>query len=195
MSERGQGHGNMKRLGRFWSAVLTLIVIYALIRWGIPSASREITTLPFPLPVPGALIFIYMTLALVAMFLLVTFSDEAMADFLRPIKRLLRAEFGKLPRAAVLVLVPLIAGWQVYEVTVPRVELPVSLRIQHPSSNFPKKFEDLKNPYTDPPEAEIVAFIEQAKANDVALITQVATDVERWLEENPDGHMLSFLPT
>ena len=194
MSERGQGHGNMKRLGRFWSAVLTLIVIYALIRWGIPSASREITTLPFPLPVPGALIFIYMTLALVAMFLLVTFSDEAMADFLRPIKRLLRAEFGKLPRAAVLVLVPLIAGWQVYEITVPRVELPVSLRIQHPSSNFPRANENLKNPFSDPSDADIDAFIAEAETGEVTLIPQVMDDIELWMDETEPDHMLEFLP-
>ena len=29
------------KIGRFWSVVLTLVVIYALVKWGIPAASRH----------------------------------------------------------------------------------------------------------------------------------------------------------
>ncbi len=183
------------RINRFWSVLLSLIIIYAIVKWLIPAVSRWMTDLPFPLTVPAELIKIYMILAVVAMILLVTFSQRNLDDFMRPVLKFLRAEYGWIPRLVVLTLISLAIGYIAYDVAVPTKETPISLRIQHPSSNFPKKFEDLKNPYTDPPEAEIVAFIEQAKANDVALITQVATDVERWLEENPDGHMLSFLPT
>ena len=35
------------RIGRFWSTVLTLVAIYALIKWGTPWVSREVTNLPF----------------------------------------------------------------------------------------------------------------------------------------------------
>ena len=66
------------RIGTFWSAVVTLGFIYGLVKWGIPAVSREVTTLPFPLPVPGALMFIYMIMALMALFLLITFSDEGL---------------------------------------------------------------------------------------------------------------------
>jgi mono/diheme cytochrome c family protein len=189
------------RINRFWTIVATLLIVYSLVKWGIPAVSREITTLPFPLPVPGALMFIYMTLTVVALFLFVTFSDSYMEEFLRPIKKLLRGEYTKAVRALVLVAVPLLVGWQVYEVTVPKVETPVALRIQHPSSNFPKKFESMKNPLANPSDAAIDAFIQEAKANQVSLIPQVAPDVERWMEwmeeesEQAPEHMLEFFPT
>ncbi len=182
-------------LNRFWSVVLALLIIYGLVKWGIPAASRQITNLPFPLPVPGSLMFIYMVLAVVALFILVTFSDEYLTEFLHPVKKFLRGEYGKLSRMAGLTVIPLLVGWQVYAVTVPELELPASLRIQHPSSNFPKRLETLKNPIANPTDAEVQAFIDQAKANDVALIPQVAADVERWREVNPDAHMLAFIPT
>ncbi len=183
------------RINRFWSIVLALLIIYGLIKWGVPAASRQITNLPFPLPVPGALMFIYMVLTVVTLFILVTFSDEYMNEFLHPVKKFLKGGYGKIPRAAVLAIVPLLVGWQVYAVTVPAVELPASLRIQHPSSNFPKSFEALKNPFADPSDAEVQAFIDQAKANDVTLIPQVVADVEQWKDANPDEHTLAFIPT
>jgi mono/diheme cytochrome c family protein len=186
----------MKRLkiNRFWSVVLTVVVVYVFAKWGIPAISREITTLPFPLTVPGTLMFIYMALTVVALFLLVTFSDEYLQEFLDPVRKTLRAEYGKPLRAAILIAVPLIAGWQVYEGTVPKLELPSSLRIQHPSSNFPKSFEVRKNPFADPADAAIDAFIKQAKQDEVEFIPQVARDIENWVKETEPDHTLEFLP-
>ena len=186
---------NRLKIGRFWSVVVTLLVVYALIEWGVPAASRQITALPFPMPVPGTLMFIFMVLTVVALFLFVTFSDENLEEFLRPIRRFLRAEFGKIPRAVVLTIVPLLAAWQVYEMSVPKAELPPSLRIQHPSSNFPKKFEALENPFSNPPDAEVEAFIEQVENDEIAFIPQVQGDVEHWWEENSDAPMIGFIPT
>ena len=183
------------KIGLFWSVILTLLVVYALIRWGIPVASREITALPFPMPVPGTLTFIFMVLTVVALFLFVTFSDENLQEFLHPVRRFLRGEYGKIPRAALLTVIPLLIAWQAYDMTVPKVELPPSLRIQHPSSNFPRKFEALKNPFANPSDAEVEAFVEQVKEEAVEFIPQVQTDVEHWLEENSDEHMIGFIPT
>jgi len=185
----------MYKVNRFWSMVITLLIVYGLVKWGVPAISRQITTLPFPLSVPGTLMFIYMTLTVVALFMLVTFSDEYMAEFLHPIKKLLRGEYSSLLRNLVLVAVPLIVSWQVYEVIVPKVQLPTTLRIQHPSSNFPKKFEDLKNPLSTPSDADIDAFIEQAKANEVTFIPQVTADIEIWAEYTEPEHTLEFLVT
>ncbi len=182
-------------LGTFWSAVVTLAIVYGLVKWGIPAVSREVTALPFPLPVPGTLIFIYMILAVIALFLLITFSDEALDDFLRPVKKLLGGGYGKASRAAVLLAVPLVVGWQVYEATVPRAEAPVSLRIQHPSSNFPRSSEALKNPFANPTAAQVASFIEQAKANEVRFIPQVQEDIDLWSEETGPEHMLEFFPS
>jgi len=186
---------NKLRIGRFWSVVLTLLVVYALIKWGIPAASREITNLPFPLPVPGTLMLFFMVLTIIALFLFVTFSDDYLEEFLAPVRKFMRGDYGKAPRLVVMVVVPLVVGWQVYETTVPKIELPSSLRIQHPSSNFPKKFETLNNTAANPSEAEIKAFVEQAKANEVALIPQVVADVEAWMDEVGPDHMLEFFPT
>jgi mono/diheme cytochrome c family protein len=184
-----------RRANLFWSVVLTLVVIYALVKWGIPAASRGITGLPFPLPVPGTLIFIYIVLAVLALFLFVTFSDAHLDEFSRPIRRFLRGEHGKLPRNVALVAVPLLVGWQVYAESAPKDEAPVALRIQHPSSNFPKSFEALKNPVENPSDAEIQAFVEQVKSNKVVLVPQVMADVERWMKEARPAHMLDFIPT
>ncbi|MBT5109533.1 MAG: hypothetical protein HOM25_12690 [Rhodospirillaceae bacterium] len=182
------------RIGSFLSVVITLLVTYALVKWGIPAVSREVTTLPFPLPVPGTLMFFYMVLTLIALFLFVTFSDEGLDDFLRPVKKFLRGGYGRIPRAVVLTLIPVVAGWQIYEITVPKIEAPVTLRIQHPSSNFPKAFEDKRNPFANPTDADIDAFVEQAKANEVKFIPQVQEDIDRWLEEEDPEHTLEFFP-
>ena len=108
------------RLGNFWSVVVTLGVVYAAVKWGIPAASREISSLPFPLPVPGTLMLIYMVLTVVALFMFVTFSDTYLEDFLRPVWKFLGGGFGKAPRALVLLAVPLLAAWQIHVVTAPR---------------------------------------------------------------------------
>ena len=183
------------RLGNFWSVVVTLGVVYAAVKWGIPAASREISSLPFPLPVPGTLMLMYMVLTVVALFMFVTFSDTYLENFLRPVWKFLGGGFGKAPRALVLLAVPLLAAWQIYGITAPKVEAPLALRIQHPSSNFPRSFENLKNPIANPGDAQIEAFIEQVKAGEVALIPQVQEDVERWMEETGPDHMLEFIPT
>jgi len=183
------------RINRFWSVVLTLAIVYSFVKWGIPAIAREVTSLPFPLPVPGTLMFFYMTLTVIAMFLLTSFSDEYFEEFLGPIKKLLRGDYGKLARLVVLLAVPLLAGWQVYEKIVPRAEMPVTLRIQHPSSNFPKKFEEMKNPLANPTDAQVEAFIAQAKEDKVSFIPQVMKDIEVWSNEIGPDHTLEFIPT
>ncbi|VAW10094.1 hypothetical protein MNBD_ALPHA09-1097 [hydrothermal vent metagenome] len=181
-------------IGTFPAVIIVLVVVYALIKWGIPAASRQITSLPFPLPVPGTVMFFYMTLTVVALFLMVTFSDEGMSDFLRPIKKLLRGGYGNITRAAVLLALPVLAAWQAYDITVPRAQVPASLRIQHPSSNFPVSMEALQNPFDKPTDAEIDAFVEQARANEVKFIAQVQPDIDVWLDEQDPDHVLEFFP-
>ena len=182
------------KINRFRSVVLTFAVVYGLVEWGVPAVSRQITSLPFPLTVPGALMFIYMLLTAIALFLFVTFSDEYLEEFLAPVRRFLAGGYGERPRTAMLTILPLLFGWYVYDVSVPKIEAPLAIRIQHPSSNFPQRFEDFKNPFARPSEAEIETFIEEMRAGNVPLIAQAAADVERWQEENPDSHMLAFLP-
>ncbi len=183
------------KIGSFWTIMLTLLVVYAALKWGVPAVSREITGLPFPMPVPGTLMVFFMVLTVLALFLFVTFSDENLEQFLHPVRRFLRGEFGRIPRAVVLVAIPAAIAWQVYEGGVPKAELPVSLRIQHPSSNFPKKFEALENPFANPSPAQVAEFVEQVEADEVAFIPQVRADVEHWWEEFSDEPMIAFIPT
>jgi len=184
----------MKRIGLFPIVVIVYVAIYALAKWGIPAFSRQITTLPFPLPVPATLMFFYMTLTTIAMFLMITYSEEGLDEFLRPIKKLLRGDYTKTFRAVVLLAIPALAGWQMYEMIVPRALVPASLRIQHPSSNFPVASESLKNPFDEPTEAEIDAFVEQARNNEVEFIPQVLDDIEIWADEWDPDHILEFFP-
>lgn len=183
------------RINLFWSVVLTILLVLLLIKWIIPAVSRQITGLPFPLTVPGTLVFMYMTLTVIALYLYVTYSDESLHEFLQPVYRFMRGENGTVPRLIVMIAVPLIVGWQVFEMRVPKQEPPVTLRIQHPSSNFPRKFENLKNPYGKPTPADVEAFVEQARSGEVMLLEQLRPDVAFWQEEHPDEPMLAAINT
>lgn len=61
------------RINGFWTAVLTLAVVYGVLKWGVPAISRQITSLPFPLPVPGTLMFMFIVLTVIALFMFVTY--------------------------------------------------------------------------------------------------------------------------
>jgi mono/diheme cytochrome c family protein len=124
--------------------------------------------------------------------LYVTFSDEGMNDFLRPVRKFLRGGYGNTTRTVVLVAIPALIGMQVYETTVPKLQVPASLRIQHPSSNFPKSFEAMRNPLSSPNESSVDAFIEQVEANEVEFIPQVQPDIEIWMDEIDPDHVLEF---
>lgn len=184
-----------KKVGAFWIISITFVLIYFMVRWGIPLVSRQITEMPFALPVPGTLKIFYMTLVVVALLLYVTFSEEGLNEFLAPVKAFLRGDFGKTPRSIVLGVIPVFIGWQVYDSSVQKVSSPISLRIQHPSSNFPRKMETLRNPMADPADAEVDVFVAQAKEGKVQFIQQVVPDIERWKNTNPKAHPLAFIPT
>lgn len=182
-------------LGMFWSMVISIVVIYLLISMGIPTISRWVTGLELPLPVPGTLKIIFMALVLGAIFIYVTYDDGRFDEFLQPIVNLLKGGYGSRTKLVVLIVLPLLLGWRVYSFTAPRISSPTALRVQHPSSNFPKKFETMENPLRTPPDAEVDKFIEQAKNNGAEFIEQVRADIERWKERNPDSHILEFITT
>jgi mono/diheme cytochrome c family protein len=134
-------------------------------------------------------------LTIVALFLMTTFSDDGLNEFLRPIRKFLRGGYSKIFRNVALIAIPAVIGWQVYELIVPKSVVPSALRIQHPSSNFPKSFEAKKNPFSSPTDAQIDAFIEQAQANEIPFIPQVQADIDSWLDEMDPDHVLEFFAT
>ena len=181
------------KLGQFWSTIITLIVVYGLVKWVVPLVSRKITGLPFPLSVPGTLMLFYMALTLAALFIYISFSEERLQGFLAPIKKLISGEYGVNTRTVVLAIVPLVVGWQVYSTTVPKVSSPTSLRIQHPSSNFPKTMETLENPLRNPKDAEVEKFIEDVKTNKVEFIPEAMQEVDKVKDKYENT--LGFIPT
>ena len=181
------------KLGQFWSTVITLIIVYGIVKWVVPLVSRKITGLPFPLSVPGTLMLFYMALTLAALFIYISFSEERLQGFLAPIKKLISGEYGVNTRTVVLAIVPLVVGWQVYSTTVPKVSSPTSLRIQHPSSNFPKTMETLENPLRNPKDAEVEKFIEDVKTNKVEFIPEAMQEVDKVKDKYENT--LGFIPT
>jgi len=181
------------KLGRFWSTVVALLIIYLIIKWVIPFVSRWLTGLPFPLPVPGTLALFYIILTIIALFIYISFSEERLEEFLTPIRRLLLGMYGSRTRTVVLAIIPLLFGWQIYSATVPKVSSPTSLRIQHPSSNFPKDMESLKNPLMNPGDSEVDKFIEEVKGNNVQFIPEAASEIEKVKGEY--DNILGFIPT
>lgn len=179
--------------GQFWSAVITLVVVYGLIKWGIPLISRKITGLPFPLSVPGTLMLFYMVLTLIALGIYISFSEQRLQEFLDPIKKLLSGGYGANTRTVVLVVVPLVFGWQVWSATAPKISSPISMRIQHPSSNFPKTMETLENPLRNPKDADVEKFIEDAKANKAEFIPEAMKEIEK--VKGGHENILGFIPT
>jgi len=194
MEQRAKGE-KRPRVGIFWSTVISIVVIYLLISLGIPAISRWVTGLELPLPVPGTLKIIFMALVLVATFIYVTSDDRELDEFLRPIVNLLKGGYGSRTKLVVLIVLPLLLGWSAYSYTAPKISSPTALRVQHPSSNFPKQFETMQNPLRNPSDTEVDRFIEQAKNNVVEFIAQVRPDIERWKKRNPDNHILDFIPT
>ncbi len=164
---------NKKHGNTLVNVVVALAVIFLLIKFGVPAASRKITGLDLPLPVPSTLFLFYAVLILIGTFVYVTSDEAYMESFLAPIKKLLRDGYGKRSRIVVTTLVPVVVAVGVFLWVRPTVTSPVALRIQHPSSNFPRKFESVLNPMENPTDAEIDEFIEQVKNNAVEFFPQV----------------------
>jgi len=162
-----------RRIPALLSAVGGLAATLWGIKYLVPVISRKVTGLDLPLPVPSTLMWFYIILLSIGTFVYVSSDEDMLNDFIRPIKKTLRAEYGPAFRMIVLIGVPVVAGVFAFMQAKPTVATPVALRIQHPSSNFPKRFEDMKNPMADPSEADVDEFIEQVKNNDVRFFPQV----------------------
>jgi len=166
--------GDKPQTGKtFWWSLVTLAILFALIKFAVPALSRKITGLDFPLPVPSTLFLFYTILVLIGAFVYITSDQAALDSFMLPIKKSLGGQYGAAVKLLVIVLAPLIAGAGVACWVKPTEASPVALRIQHPSSNFPRKFENLENPMANPTEEEVARFIEQVKNNNVAYLPQV----------------------
>jgi hypothetical protein len=110
------------RIGLLAWAIAWLAAFYAALRFG------------FTVPIPASVIFIYMGVALLAMFAYVTSSRERRAEVSRPLLRLM-TESRLLPLlAAVTLLIPAAAAAAVYARLNAPLEAPFFSRTVHPGS-------------------------------------------------------------
>src|SRR5947208_10676749 len=102
----------------------------------------------FTAPLPANLIFLYLTLAVAGIVIFATISGESTEEFFGPIVRFLSGEgqtgSRKIVRLLVLVLFPLLVGWQTYASAVPSDMPPAESRTIHPAP--PAEFVGPPNP-------------------------------------------------
>ncbi len=152
-----------------WS-VSILLGIYVLIRFVIPYGSMWIMGGSHPLYVPATLAVMYFSVAALGLAIHITTSRENIDAFLSPIMRFLRGYAGGLQQALrllVLAAIPLLIGWAAFSVASTQVKTPTGLRIQHPT--IPGRFENLVNPFRNPNEAMVRAYIKKAGLSNVSL--------------------------
>lgn len=127
------------------------IVLPYLAAW---LAAREWFELRQGLPTSGKEINIYFTLACLAMFAYVSYSEERWLEFKRPIIELLARKTRR--RTASLVLFPLVAGGLVFFNMTAESGASAFVAIKHPTP--PDQFSKLKNPFRNPTPEMLAAF-------------------------------------
>ena len=125
--------------------VILLVAVFAALKFVLPL---------FTAPLPMSLIWLYLFLTIVGVVVYGTLSGESTEALMGPIFRFLSGEgiggAAKSARLAVLVLFPLLVGWQTYSGLVPSSQPPAENRTIHPAP--PGEFVGLANPVPNTPE-------------------------------------------
>ncbi len=125
--------------------VILMIGIYVALKFVLPL---------FTAPLPASLIFIYLALTATGIVIFATLSGESTKAFFGPIFGFLSGErqdgVMKVARVLVLVVFPLLVGWQTYSSTAPSDQPPAENRTIHPAP--PGEFVGLANPVPNTPE-------------------------------------------
>jgi len=124
---------------------ILLVAVFVALKFVLPL---------FTAPLPMSLIYLYLFLATIGIVVYGTLSGESTEALLGPIFRFLSGEgIGgavKSARLAVLVLFPLLVGWQTYGGLAPNTQPPAESRTIHPAP--PGEFVGLSNPLSNTPE-------------------------------------------
>jgi len=122
-----------------------LVAVFVVFKFGAPLVTA---------PLPMSLIWLYLFLTTVGIVVYGTLSGESTEALLGPIFRFLGGEglngVAQLARLAVLVLFPLLVGWETYSDLVPSSQPPAENRTIHPAP--PGEFVGLANPVPNTPE-------------------------------------------
>ena len=124
---------------------ILLAVVFTALKFVLPL---------FTAPLPMSLIWLYLFLATVGIVVYGTLSAESTEALLGPIFRFLNGEglggAARYARLAVLVLFPLLVGWETYSGLAPSTQPPAENRTIHPAP--PGEFVGLANPVPNTPE-------------------------------------------
>ncbi|MFQ5797608.1 MAG: c-type cytochrome [Bacteroidota bacterium] len=143
-----------KKIPLFWSTAISLAVVYLFLNYLFPYLSMFIAGTENPLPVPSALMVMFMSLAIIGVLIHISTDDERLREFARPVGQFLEGSkkdktvpysTNDVIRMSILAALPLLAGWFVYDQTSPSIRTPTLLRIQHPT--IPGSYEKPENPF------------------------------------------------
>src|SRR5437899_8765910 len=127
------------------NGALLLVAVFLILKFGLPL---------FTAPLPMSLIWLYLFLSTIGIIVFGTLSGHSTEALFGPIFRFLSGEglggTTKAARLAVLVLFPLLVGWQTFSGLVPRSQPPAENRTIHPAP--PGEFVGLANPVSNTPE-------------------------------------------
>ena len=191
MSEDNQ----KKPFSLFLGSVITVFVVYLIFKFLAPVISQWIVGRPTPLPLPRTLMFIYMVLSLIAVGLFVTTSEKKMVLFMGPIITFFRGDQGgvmAIARLAVLIVVPLLAGWVAFSKAAPAVQSLTSIRVQHPT--LPGAFEKLENPLRKPTDEMIKKFIEAKGLGNIGMDEAKVAFADAMLRDGRDLFQINCRP-
>ena len=126
--------------GALLKSAILIVGVYLFLKFVLPL---------FTAPLPASLIFLYIALTATGAMIFGTLSGESMEAFMGPLFRFLSGDIqagaAKAARPLVLLLFPLLVGWQTYSSTAPSDVPPAENRTIHPAP--PGEFVGLSNPY------------------------------------------------
>lgn len=110
------------RMPLFWRVVLVFVLLYAFVKFGIRP------------PLPGSVVLLYTGFIVLGMFLYITLDDSRMERFIS----FLRVGEGdsaaiRYSRLALLVVLPLLAGFNAFQSAQPKYSPPAQIFQMHPS--------------------------------------------------------------
>jgi mono/diheme cytochrome c family protein len=138
----------------FLRTVVTLLAVYAGLRYAVPWLSRLVGASQTAVPVPRFAIGLYMLCAVGGALVYVNSDERRWRLFLGPVVRLftLPPERVGWPQKSVFTLIPVIVGVLAWQWVMPRSQPPAQLRLQHPA--MPQRYVSMENPFRKLPEAE-----------------------------------------
>lgn len=116
----------------FWQSVLVLIVAWIIFEFGIAWVPPLLGARSAP--VPASVVLQYMATVLVAMLLYVSADEERWREFKRPLIALMVKPEQKVLRTVLLVAIPILVGWLVFDRVRPSLAAPPALRSIHPAN-------------------------------------------------------------